>query len=362
MKPHCLLLVLLLWAPTLSAQHEDIRLQLERIILYDTEVSLEDTPGFVVGLIDRDSTFIFEFGKEADSDSTLSDQSIFEIGSISKTLTASLCASLANQGLLDLDSPANAYLPTLYQNPRLEQLTLRHLLQHTSGFPKRPSFFGRKNHDIQDPYAYYSKADLLEFYSEYLTVSPIGTFRYSHTNYGLLEIIIEAATQLDYEQALAKYLLHPLGMNSTFVALPENILEVTAGLDRRGKAVEPWTFNSFAASEGVKSSLDDIVKFVRAHIRPDGQLHTTLQATHTAAGIETYNPRSDVSMGWHIIKSKKWYNILTHSGHTSGHHCYIACVPETQTGVVVLSNSVMGTEDLSFLFLRMINYNWDRKS
>jgi hypothetical protein len=90
--------------------------------------------------------------------------------------------------------------------------------------------------------------------------------------------------------------------------------------------------------------------------------YQTLSRTHKVLGITDYNDRTYIAGGWHIVKSKKWYNVLTHSGMSSGHHAYISIVPETRTGVIILANSVIGTEDLSFLILKMINHSWKRRA
>ena len=365
MKLSYTILILLIspFYSVLSAQNEDIRLQLERIILHDTEISLDLTPGFIIGIIDRDSTFFFDFGKSSiDSKEKINAHSIFELGSISKLYTAALVNILIKEGLIEEDAPVNNYLAEDFQNPRLDDLTVKDLVSHQSGFPKRPSFFGKKDKAIQNPYAYYAKGDLLEFYKEYIPIQKIGTFRYSHTNYALLEIIIEEVSKMTYEQALKQYIFTPLDLESTFVALPEDSTKITPGHDRSMKVCPSWSFNSFAASEGIKANLLDVLKFTRSFLDEEHPLFEDLSDMKHPIAATDFNEQTYVGKAWHIIKSKKWYNVLTHSGMTSGHHVYISCVPETKTGVVILSNSVIGTEDLSFLILRMINYNWDRKA
>lgn len=362
MRHHLLLLLITICYQPLMAQHDDLRIQLDRIIGFDTEINYDDTPGFVVGLIDGDTTFTVSFG-HADKTETsqLTDSTTFEVGSLTKLMTAALALRLEQEGLLSLDSSLNHYLPKDASNPRLAHLTLLDLLTHQGGLSRRPAFFGKKNSLPQDPYRYYSKRDLLGYYREYVPQKK-ATYQYSHTGYALLELAIESATGQTYEESLLQYVLGPLGMTHTTVALPEDENQVTPGYDHAGRPTSPWTFASFAASEGVKSTLTDLLIFAKAHLLPDSTW-SDLLAPHYDSNIPTaYNEYTYAGIGWQIIKSKKWYNILMHSGMTSGHHCYMAIAPETGTGVVVLSNSVIGTQDLSFLILRMINYNWDRKT
>lgn len=355
--------IFLLLSTFTNAQQEDIRLELERIIFHDTEISLDQTPGFIIGIIDRDSTFCFEFGQNSfDDKGKIDSKSIFELGSVTKLYTAALISILSKEELLKEGDFVNDYLPEFYRNPRLGKLTINDLLSHQSSFPKRPSFFGKKDKALQDPYFYYSKTDLLQFYKEYVPIQEIGSFRYSHSNYALLEIIIEQVTGMSYEQALKQYIFQVLDFHSTFVALPEDSTKITPGHDRSGKITKTWSFNSFAASEGIKSNLNEVLVFTRAFLDPGNPLYEDVKMMKTPQAPTDFNEQTFIGRGWHIISNKKWHNILTHSGMTSGHHVYISCVPETRTGVVILSNSVVGTEDLSFLILRMINYNWDRKA
>ena len=77
-------------------------------------------------------------------------------------------------------------------------------------------------------------------------------------------------------------------------------------------------------------------------------------------GIEKF---IDTGIGWHIVRPKKrYYNIISHRGTGVGHQVYVAFIPETQTGIVVLSNSRNSLEGLGFYLLKMVNNNWKRKS
>lgn len=346
------------------AQDDQLRIELRRMIGHDTEIEYSETPGFVVGLVDRDTSFVVDFGyADKEGTSRLHDSITFEIGSLSKIMTAGAVLHLAEEGVIALDSSINDYLPDRYSNPRMHHKTVRDLLQHTSGLPKRPSSFGIKNKDPQDPYRYYTKSDLLEFYDEFLPPKDRRrSFSYSHVNYALLEVIIEQVTGDNFEMILDRLLWGPLGMDDTYIALPENTSTVAAGYDHAGNATAPWTFSSFAGSEGVKSTMRDLIQLMQAYLSSDSKLHDIVYPSWESSVKSTLGKNTYSGMGWHILKSKKTPTIIMHSGMTSGHHCYIAAVPSTRTAAIVLSNSVIGTEDLCLLALRMINYNWQRRT
>jgi CubicO group peptidase (beta-lactamase class C family) len=343
-------------------QTDGVRLQIDRIIRHDTEISLDRTPGFIVGIIDKDTSFVVDFGSAVKgADVQLTDTTLFEIGSITKLLSATLLTQLIEAGTVDPTASINAYLPVDSRNPRMENALVLDLMLHTAGLPKRPKDFGVKSTIAVDPYRYYTDGDLLDFYHEFVP-SKRKKHHYSHTGYALLELIVETATDLDYEEALRHYVLEPMGMSQTFITYPEDKDIVTPGYTFSGRDADPWHFSSFAASEGGKSSLRDLLTFAQATMDKQGPWYSGLEPYLDAEIPSELGKKTYAGPGWHIVKTRKWYDILTHSGMTSGHHSYISIVPDTETGVVVLSNSAVGTEDLSYLILRMINYTWNRKS
>jgi len=345
---------------------EDLKREIDKIILYDTEIELVKTPGFVIGVIDSDSTFYIDYGSSDKSRlSKLDKESIFEIASCTKVFTAALLDILHQENILDRTSKVNDLLPSEFANPRLTDLTLEELIMHTSGFPKRPHLFGKKEKSPKDPYANYTKEDLLKFYSQYVPDKKYKSgYRYSHTNYALIELVLENQFGAEFEHILQKYVLHPLEMKRSFInATEERLNSITKGYGRNEKECEPWSFQSFGASEGLKSNVKELCAFVRANLgisstNVDVQLADMLEPRI----VTNYNKKIKAAKGWHIVDQGSKYDIVMHSGTSSGHKAFMAFVKETQTGVVILSNSALGTEDLGVLILRMINYNWKRKS
>jgi CubicO group peptidase (beta-lactamase class C family) len=151
-------------------------------------------------------------------------------------------------------------------------------------------------------------------------------------------------------------------MQNSFVSFKEKKEGVVIpGLDRTTDKVEPWSFNSFSASEGMRSSAEDLIKYLKAFSQSSSsELDLILPNI-----IKTYEPSFTEKLfygqGWHVMKINKRLRALISNGNTSGHSAFIASIPETKTGVVILSNSSYGTHDLGLLILRMINYNWKRK-
>lgn len=358
-----LLKIILMTSVVSQINLDRIKNEITKIIDYDTEIDFKMTPGFTVAIIDGDSSFVFGFGKShPDAQGIIATESVFEIGSVSKSFTASLISILDSKNILSLDDKINSHLDAAYTNPRLSDITISDLLTHNSGLPKLPKYIGSKQKDPQNPYADYSKNDLLNFYSAFIPDDK-REFIYSHVNYGILELVVESATQQDFEAAMKSYLFAPLGLTNSFVHKSErNEASITPGFDRAGRETKKWDFASFAGSEGMKSNIQDLITFTKAHLGiSQSGFEEVLAQTHEPKVKTHYNDRIYAGQGWHVFYQKKNFNIITHSGKTYGHRAYISFIKETQTAVIILSNSSVGTEDLGLLILRMINDNWKRK-
>lgn len=344
-------------------QSEDLRMEIEKIIRFDTEISFKKTPGFIIGMIDNDSTYYFSFGhKSINEEDILDVHDIFEVGSVTKVFTSAIIHSLTKSSKLSYQDKLNDFIPYEYQNPRLDHLTIEHLVNHSSGLPKRPLYFGKKEKNIQNPYEFYSQLDLLTFYRDY--IPELDQFEYSHTNYALLELVIEKVTNKKYNDVLTEEILNIYGMGNTFIDFPEqktNLL--TPGYDRSQKKVKPWSFSSFKASEALKMNMEDMMLFLKqslmqstnnTKVNNDFQIRDSL----IEAG---FNQQLGLANGWHTIDMKS-FKILTHTGKTSGHNAFVALIRETNTAVAIFANSSIGTEDLGLQILRMLNFNWKRIS
>ena len=346
---------------SIFGQVDLLKTEIEKLIHYDTDISYKQTPGFIIGIIDDDSTYVIPFGrKNKDKKSELTDTDVFEVGSITKVFTATLAEILVAEKYLDYNNSINTYLPEEFRNPRMDGITLSDLIFHTSGLPKRPAFFGAKEKDPKNPYAYYRPEDLLHFYRDFIPEK--SGFEYAHTNYALLEILIEYATGKNFGDLLDEKIFKPLSMHRSFVDFPERRSDIiTKGYDRSGKETLPWTFESFKGSEGLKISMGDILKFLKAYSgKSNTYLDSILPENLKPDGDPTFNNYMSMAKGWQTLELRH-STVFSHTGKTTGHTAFAAMVPATRTAVVILSNSGNGTEDLGIQILRMINYNWKRK-
>jgi CubicO group peptidase (beta-lactamase class C family) len=336
--------------------------EIQKIVRYETGIQKEKTPGYIVGIVSKDSTYILPFGyREPGSSERLTPSDVFEVGSISKVFTATILAQLVAKEKIGWDHSINLYLPDQCRNEALQQITISDLASNQSGFPKLPPFFGLFQHDVQNPFASYPKSELCSFLYKFTPNSPVQGV-YSHLNFAILEILLEHNLGMPFDEIADQYLFHLLDMNESSFG---SKLPVTPGYHLSGKKAKPWDFQAFAASEGARSSLNDLMTFMQWNLAliEDGTPDTKMLVHLHAEMIES-DLGDDLFMGhgWHITHPKKRLDVFIHSGKTNGHHASIGFCRQTNTGVVVLSNSSAGTDNLGYLILRMINHNWKRKS
>lgn len=343
----------------------DIKREIDKIIYYDTEIQAKQINNYSVGLLYQDSFFIYHYQREGlTNQDQLNDHSIFELGGLSKVFTASLLEILVQDSLLNYQHPFNEYLPAEYENEQLAHLTIGDLVSHQSTFPKLPYEFGVKEKEINNPYAHYTKTDLLDFYKKYQVLEDSKKeYNYSNINFALLEIAIEKATGQAFDIVLQNRLSQVLNLKNTFIHLdPENGKMPSKGYSVSGNEVDALKFQSFAASEGVKSSVHDLLLFLQAQIGTSTTgIESSLENTQRPMAPTKLNKFAKVAKGWHVVKHKKYFNTVLHSGSTNGHRAFMGFVRETKTAVVVLSNSEHSIDGLGFLVLRMLNHNWKKK-
>jgi D-alanyl-D-alanine carboxypeptidase len=198
-------------------------------------------------------------------------QTVFDVGSITKSYTAALVLRLAADDKLRLDDSVARWLPD-FSAPGV---TIRHLLQHTSGIPDyaaNPAFIPAIRARIAAPW---SPEDNLQFAGSTRT-PPDSVWRYSNTNYVLLGIIAGKAGGGLYSQLLTRYVLDPLSLRETFVAGEDSITAERAhafvDFSGDGKAddlsalvPDPATTRGAGGAGAIVATAQDVARFARAY-------------------------------------------------------------------------------------------------
>lgn len=360
----CIALGFLLSVKMAQAQADHFRREIQKIITFDAEIDFIRTPGLVIGLVLEDTTHFFSFGVASREDSSSMDKtSIFEIGELTQVFTAAAVVELSGQGYFDLDSSLTEFLGLEVRDPGVRSISIRQCLNHTSGLPRYPPLFGEREFSAEAPYAAYSKADLLDFLAEYrLDQTPPLPYGFSNMNYACLELLVEKAGAMPFEEIMEKVLFNSIGMNHSGFSIPENdSARIVQGYNQASKPVSMWDLPSHNGALGLKSTPEDLTRFMEIFLSPEtdwAPVFSELYRDSVPTGIRN-NTR--MGLGWHLVYPKKHTRVLVHTGSTAGYMAYMALAPDTQTGVLVLANSPFGTGGLGLLVLRMINKNWKLK-
>lgn len=262
-------------------------------------------------------------------------QTKFMIGSLSKQFTAVMVLKLVEMGRLSLDSTLADALP-YYRKDTGARVTVRHLLDHTSGIPCFTRYEGEEVRACQT-----IREFVLEYCSRDLESEPGSRFRYSNGGYVMLGAVIEQATGLAYGEALRRYVLSPLGMSATGISrLGEPLAQAAKGYQRReGRIVGTEPVNPYLAfsAGGLHSTVSDIARWERVFYNDD-VLPAPLRALmETApAGAYSFGQRHDSrSLGADGEKQ----DVVFHGGRILGFNSLLLRVPRDRILIVLFNNT-----------------------
>jgi serine-type D-Ala-D-Ala carboxypeptidase/endopeptidase len=289
--------------------------------------------GIALGIIDHGRTRIYVAGSDGNG-RPVDEKTLFEIGSVTKTFTATALAAMAQAGQVRLDDPISKYLPAGAHAPSKDgqPITLQELAEQRSGLPRLPTNMDPYG---DDPYANYSLADMYAFLNQYtLTRDPGALYEYSNYGIGLLGQLLADRAGTSYPELIRRLVLDPLGMTDTTFALApaSDPAALAVGHDVNGAVVPVWHAQSIAPAGAILSNVDDMLKFLRCNMGVGPLAQTCLYAQQPRAdGAPGYR----IGLVWNINSTD---GIISHNGATSGFRASIAVARDRQTGLVVLSN------------------------
>lgn len=295
-------------------------------------------PGLSLAIV-RDGVLLKArgYGKASlDSNAPATVDTVYQIGSISKTFTAAAVMLLVEQGKLALDDPLDKF-PTAQALPEaLRALTLRQLISHTSGvrsFSEIPAFSYRRDYS-RDAFLKLIAAQPLDF-------EPGSKFHYSNTGPSLAALAVGEASGQPFERFVSEGIFRPLEMTHTGFAEPETDLpdraagyRVLKGEFGPGNTTRPRVI---AASGGILSTVLDLVKYDAA-LDGEGLLpRSTLQTMWTRVRLSD-GSRSPYGLGWFLVPVHG-HPRIHHGGSTAGgFEASYQRFPEFRLSVIVLSN------------------------
>lgn len=332
--------ILISFGNCILAQENKIALEqsIYKILKYELYYKANNTPSFVCGIIDKDSSFVLSMGTSP----TLTDSTVFELAGLSKIFTALAVEHLIQEDHIHRNTPIMQVIPEL--SSKYSDVTIASLLTHTSGIPRQlnHNFIlsdKGKNHDITLP-TFIKKLNKTRRKRN-------NSFKYSHLNYVLLQVIIERITkqslQVFLETYFSKLTKHDIKLNRN--AIP--------GTSKGGiiSDVQPNN-NIYWGSMGMTGSLNDIMILVRKVLLPH-LTHHALPNKNQRIFIE--RDKLCQQNGWYVFPLKNQQSLYSHSGHNTRHKSVIQIIPESNSAIILLFDTEIGINDLSFYILDLIN-------
>jgi CubicO group peptidase (beta-lactamase class C family) len=308
-------------------------------------------PGLVAGIVQRDQRAVSTYGVTSlDTLVDVTRDTVFQIGSNTKLYTATAAMRLVDEGRLGLDTRVVDLVPELRlaTSGAAEQITVRHLLTHTSGI----------DGDVTGPADIGWGEDMLTRYVAALAdvslLHPVGAmWSYCNSGWVLLGHVIERATGTTYEQALRELVLEPLGARRTLFRAEEILLHraavghVPTGPDGSDVVAPVYVQFPACAPAGsvMVSTADEVLDFVELHLDGGrGILKPDTAQLMTSRQVDKPRTRGTHSMGlgWMLGTTRDGRDVIGHGGGTLGQLSVLQVLPAERLAVVVLSNSLAG--------------------
>lgn len=313
------------------------------------QAALDDTrgdqfAGVVARVVTADGTWTGASGAAApDGDRPPAPDDHTRIGSLTKTMTATILLQLVEEGLVSLDDPISQYVP---DSPN-GAATLRQLADMTSGIPSYSLDPGWQATYFGDPFHVFTPQELLDS-AKALPVdgAPGEIWKYSNTNYLLLGMVIEQVLEQPIAEVFDERLFKPLGMTDTVYpdgspAIDEpHLVGMTKQRDETGPAEDATEWSpSFGSTAGeVISTLDDLTLWAHALFTGEGVLDAATQQVRRDS-ILSSPPPNDAESGYGIGWGERADGYWGHSGTIPGFTTSVFHSYDDDTTIVVVANS-----------------------
>ncbi len=302
-----------------------------------------------IGVVYRGKTFIRHRGEMvAGKPDVPTDATLYEIGSLSKTLAGTLMARAVLEGRVGLEDDVRSYLQGDYPNLQYQgqPIRVRHLLSHTSGLPNMlPERANTVLEDFTDHrvpgelsalYAHYGKPDFLrDLHAVRIPRMPGKEYAYSSAGTELTAHILEGVYKTDYTSLLRGFFSDAAAMTSIGIKLgnaEKDRLAIGYHSDNP-VPTSPMPQLPWGASGNVKATVPDMVKYLQFQLA-NGPV---VQESHRT--LARFDDEFSIGYFWNIVAGDRQKGVYyAHHGGVPRSQCYIYIVPEHDLGVFVITN------------------------
>lgn len=314
----------------------------------------EKYAGAVIAVVSRDQIhYLKTFGvKRLGKPAQVTPNTLFQVGSISKTITATLVALLQKKNILKTNDTVHQYLPNFQLKHARTPLKVWHLLNHSSGVSGRGF-----NTSIEE---YMPRAEILrKLQDKPLKGEPGHAYSYNNAMFSVMEDVMQSATGNSYHDLLTKNLLTPLGMNTVSTTLDA----MQASPDRahphvknkEGRYVPAKTYSrayyAVASAGGINASVNDLIPFIQLHLGKYPELlndqdltpfyQALIQDEEAAEWLQDgVHEITEVyyGLGWRLM-TFEGERVIFHGGWLKGFINFLAFLPDHDVGIIVLQNT-----------------------
>jgi CubicO group peptidase (beta-lactamase class C family) len=322
-----------------------------------TYMSNENVSGLSVGVFQNGNMFTYNFGETKKGNKQLpTNETIYEIGSITKTFTGIILANNVKEGKVNLNDDIRKYLDGDFPNLQFSDkpIQLLHLSNHTSRLISQPLIVGTKK-DPFDPAEVFSEKMLSDILHD-IKIDTIPGTKIDYSNFAvcLLGHILEKVNNLTYEQLLEKYIFIPTKMTQSKITFTSTDFKKYAqGYGVEGDTTSYWRNRLAEPAGGIRSTTKDMLLYINAQLEAKKESATWLSHQLTVGD----NQRGK-GLNWNISTTKKGYLVLSHAGGTDGFSSLCLIYPELKSGIILLTNNG-NHDDQSFYDIgKMIYLDW----
>jgi CubicO group peptidase (beta-lactamase class C family) len=290
----------------------------------------------------------------------LTPDSLMTAASLTKSAFATMVMQLVQKHVIDLDKPVYEYLPKplpeypkytdLAADSRYKQITMRMLLDHTSGFPNWRQFTDDKKLSIN--------------------FLPGSRYAYSGEGIALAQMVVETVTQMSINELMTEHIFGPAGMKRTSMIWEARFEDDFAnGYDEQGNSLGPQRRKTGKAAGGMQTTLRDYAHFVQAVLSgelldargrqmmfsPQIQIVSKHEFPSLAAETTQENQAIHLSygLGWGLYRTK-YGEAFFKEGHDEGWRHYVVCFDGPKTGILIMTNSSNGEDMYSALLESLV--------
>jgi CubicO group peptidase (beta-lactamase class C family) len=346
--------------PRLAATYPAVSRYLE------AEARKHDLPNLAFALVSTKGLVYFVgLGKRDASGAAVTPNTVFRIGSITKTFTGLALLKLRDEGKLNLDDPVAKYLPELgtarYPTSDSGPITLRHLVTHTSGLPRLGLLDYGDGHEV-------TRAELRAAAQNVtLDFAPGTRAVYSNLAMALAGPVIARAAGMPYREYMTREILGPLGLTHT-VWDPESATPglLAQGYQQKDQAFVPcgplWRLGAAEAMGGLYSTIEDMSRYAAFHLSawpprdapdPGPVKRSSVRESHLLAGFARSGAEG-FGVNWVVKGERSLGHVVFHNGGTEGFHASLWMLPEKGLGVIALGPASGDLDGISHRALEMV--------